>query len=156
MEKLEDRTRQLIEDYWYTYQDFTIPINTYGIAATLGIKAIDVSMPMGQDGELLMFSKPQIYVNSSHSSMRRRYTVAHLLGHFVLTKPNHGDVVIEPHVKSDSNDLINRFAAYLLMPKDITVMQYIATNYDLHEAANSLGVSIEALRIRLTNLGYSV
>lgn len=154
MEKLEERTSQLVEDYWYAYQDFTIPINIYGIADHLGIKVIETSMPMEQDGELLMFSKPEIHVNFSHSFMRKKYTVAHLLGHFELTKPSHGDVIIEPHTKSDSDDLINRFAAYLLMPKELVVRQYIASKYDFEKTADSFGVPVGPLKTRLNNLGY--
>lgn len=113
-----------------------------------------------------------IGVNSMHSPARRRFTIAHELGHLVL----HGDEELHIDDRSviafrDPNSSLaiddreieaNQFAAALLMPEkflrsDISsfsdeepaedVIKTLAIKYE---------VSVQAMTIRLSNLGMIV
>lgn len=108
-----------------------------------------------------------IGVNSSHADTRRRFTIAHELGHYLLHKQlSHvfvDAVYFRDQESSDGTMLheieANAFAAELLMPESILRERFgyhpIA---DLDEdaikiEAATLRVSMQALTIRLTTLG---
>lgn len=71
-----------------------------------------------------------ISVNAKESNKRRRFTVAHELGHFLFDfNPNNSieyfNMFEIDHVAGDlSEDRANRFAAELLMPKDAIIKHY--------------------------------
>jgi len=114
-----------------------------------------------------------IGVNSEHHLHRRRFTIAHELGHYFLHKglleTVHVDREFQLKLRSDAASQgtdpdeveANVFAAELLMPagfieSDLQKM----SGLDLHDEsllrglAQAYRVSLQALLIRLTNLGY--
>ncbi|SRR5258706_1395345 len=116
-----------------------------------------------------------IGVNSSHPPKRKRFTIAHELGHFFLHSENPlfvdkvFAVKLRDHVSSEAinKDEIeaNAFAAELLMPSKFLredfskvksgVLDY--ENEDIGDAIKSLAdrydVSTHAMTVRLINLG---
>ncbi len=104
---------------------YTIPIDPFKIAEDLDIK-IDNSMTtemikrsgsISKDGDTIT-----IWVNRFDADVRRRFTAAHELGHYV-----NGDLNMEddPYtlyrtegVSNPKEDKANEFAAKLLMPKN--------------------------------------
>jgi Zn-dependent peptidase ImmA (M78 family) len=106
--------------------------------------------------------KYYIHVNESHAPTRKRFTVAHELGHYCYDKElldsagmilernnNYSPVVNEIEVKA------NQFAAELLMPQKHFLKQYSdLKTVDL--LAKYFFVSELAIKIRLINLGLSL
>ena len=109
-----------------------------------------------------------IVVNSNHHENRKRFTMAHELGHFVLHKgkmPLFLDTNLKFYrsaVHSEHSAEIemeaNAFAAELLMPK-LLIEKIIETydlditdEYDNYQLSKKLKVSEQALTIRLVKL----
>lgn len=99
-------------------------------------------------------------VNILHPSVRQRYTLGHELGHYL----NHRDsvksfvdtVFFRSKQKSSMEYMADDFAARLLMPENdikILLSQGIKT---VKEMAARFDVSLEAMKYRLEELGYSV
>ena len=94
-----------------------------------------------------------IYVNADHSTNRRRFTIAHELGHYVLHKNLIGDGLLDDALyRSGLSNLIeseaNRFAADILMPKAM-VRAAIAKEDSIERLAEQFEVSPQAMAIRL-------
>ena len=115
-----------------------------------------------------------IGLNVSHSKTRQRFTLAHELGHFLLHKRSEGGLHVDEHDffvrfrdhhSSDGSDReereANAFAAELLMPtiflerdvKSLGEGLSLSDDTAIRRLANSYGVSLQALSIRLGNLG---
>ena len=113
-----------------------------------------------------------IGVNRDRAAVRRRFTIAHELGHLRLHEQRqiHVDrgfrVRLRSGVSSEGTDWdemeANRFAAELLMPidflrNDLERQEFdLADDNELRSLARRYGVSTQALAIRLNGLGYSV
>lgn len=110
-------------------------------------------------------------LNSSESLTRKRFTMAHELGHYFLKHQKQvyidkkaGVNFRENHPNAEGYDPkeseANFFAACLLMPKGsvksdfykIVSVKKIFIDEHLAELANKYGVSKEAMKIRLLNL----
>lgn len=101
-----------------------------------------------------------IFYNGTAEWERRRFTIAHELGHFVLHRNRSNSFQCESgSVYSDSEDLVtmereaNRFASDLLMPGDLfgQAINSAKARIDLHFLSNlaeQFDVSFEALCIR--------
>jgi Zn-dependent peptidase ImmA (M78 family) len=147
---------------------FPIPIPVEQWAAALDITAIKALETEGFEGGLMMFSdrsSAAILVNANNGRRRRRFTIGHELGHFLLpwhsprdeqgflctkrdmavyrTKPG-GDRYMEMEAQA------NRFSAGLLMPAapfrtdlrsrrnfDISNIVEIADRYDVSKEATA-------------------
>lgn len=132
-----------------------LPIDPYAIAAAVGLHISDLP-PEKRDlsGEI---EGDTIYVNPAEPRTRKRFTIAHELGHFVL---EHGHSFRDPSRNfSYSNYEIreveaNKFAVELLMPE--LAIKHFVINKGITDAqllADRFDVSLASLRFRLTNLG---
>ena len=114
----------------------------------------------------------RILVNSSHAPTRRRFTLAHELGHHLL-HPGH-QLVVDSDVRVSRRDATsslatqqqeieaNAFAAELLMPREF-VRDHLSTlvgdsdevdrEQIVSELAGRFDVSQQAMEYRLINLG---
>ncbi len=148
---------------------FPIPVNKIASANGVVIKLSDLEDDIS--GFLYMKeTKPIIFVNSDHSNARRRFTIAHELGHLFL---NHsGELFVdkghimyrnsqskEGNIKQERE--ANKFAAELLMPEEMLINELLNSEIDIEDSeklnkfADKLGVSTQALSIRLSNLGWN-
>jgi Zn-dependent peptidase ImmA (M78 family) len=146
---------------------FHVPVNPVQLAEKEGIKVFDaefedrsISGVLRKDDGIF-----QIYVNSSHSIVRKRYTIAHELGHFYLHK-DQVSAFIDPElnlyrcesVEASGTDSrfrevqANKFAAALLMPAKL-VGEALVDTRDIDELAAKFLVSCEAMGIRINSLG---
>lgn len=107
-----------------------------------------------------------VVVNAAHHPNRRRFTMAHEIGHHIL---HSGYLALNVHVDTtvlkrdelsaegvDFQEIgANAFAAELLMPRS-QVLRYsgldLADDDSVAEVAQKFGVSVTALTYRLTNL----
>ena len=99
-------------------------------------------------------------VNKLHPNVRQRYTLGHELGHYL----NHRDsvksfedtVFFRNNQKSSMEYMADQFAARLLMPEN-DVNELVSRGVKtVKEMASKFGVSLEAMKYRLEQLGYGV
>jgi hypothetical protein len=104
----------------------------------------------------------RIATNSAHSPLRRRFTAAHELGHFVyhrdlmdggvgdnkMYRSSPGSPYYNPRIQPKHERQANQFAATVLMPQHL-IRALQRRGLDIPAMARSLEVSEDALRIRL-------
>jgi Zn-dependent peptidase ImmA (M78 family) len=114
-----------------------------------------------------------VMVKENCIEVRKRFSIAHELGHAQL-EHSFGDAATlfqtehpvffrceDKDIDSDaakskrplSEVLANKFAAYVLMPPNL-VREVWRKYQNVHECADALQVSIQALNIRLSELGF--
>ncbi len=98
--------------------------------------------------------KPVIAVNSNRPLCRRRFSLAHEIGHYLLghnslSFSESGGGMIKRESKQER--AANAFAAEFLMPKKILARE--AHKYSLRALARRYLVSMQAMEIRLKELG---
>jgi Zn-dependent peptidase ImmA (M78 family) len=148
-----------------------IPIEK--IAKSLGVQISEIDLGADISGMLVINDKDAVIaINPMQSPERKRFTIAHELGHFVLHKENNNSVFVDRDfiVKYRSNkpyselevrqeQEANAFAAAILMPQEL-VMTELARN-DLQAQSESelidtlsnlFNVSVPAMTYRLVNL----
>ena len=151
------------------------PVNLLTIAESLKLKIVSDYKPPESDVSGCLIRKDGqgiIGINPSQSESRKRFTIAHEIGHFILHtgeeihldraqsfRVNFRDSKSSVAVYPDEMEA-NFFAAELLMPtefvsRDIQTMD-LAPEDDsmLQELAERYQVSIQALTYRLINLGF--
>jgi Zn-dependent peptidase ImmA (M78 family) len=163
--RIRERVAALLEDHGI--DEPPVPVDK--LAENLGLE-IRVAPLRGDLYGALIRSDHENYigVNSLNHPNRRRFTIAHELGHFVLHKgiKVHIDKGFRVNWRDDESSQAvsdeemeaNRFAAELLMP-----IQFLTRDIDRlrgvgHETvallARKYKVSSQAMRIRLTGFGY--
>lgn len=168
--KVINETKSFIENIFSNNSDLKLPINIQCIIKKLKIDLVNYTFDDDISGVLVLNdSHPTIGINQAHSEVRKRFTIAHELGHYVLHK-DQGSMFMDKVLYRKSSDgytikderlerEANYFAANLLMPANI-VKNYIETNdLDFYEDSNiqkmakDFGVSSSAMTYRLINLG---
>lgn len=128
------------------------PIPVEYIAERKGI--VVRAIPLESDLSGMIFIKnsvPVIVVNDSHHANRRRFTIAHEIGHFELHMQDigeevHVDKTFFPLARDSISSMgfdrkeieANRFAAELLVPRDLLVSQLRGRNVDVEEEDDDL------------------
>lgn len=147
------------------------PVDVKALAEANGAVVISEPEPSGSSGFLYRAAgaRPLIGVNSNHPPTRRRFTIAHELGHLLL-HANDGvhfdEVVVKLRAAvagtgTDEHEIeANRFAAELLMPaefleSDLSSIQDKCADDEavIAQLAKRYGVSPQAMAIRLSSLG---
>ena len=151
---------QVLDAHW----DGTLPVNPVKIAAAIGV-LVRNNDSMPESGIIeLTDSGPVITYNGSEIAERKRFTIAHEIGHFVLGHLKPGSPKFREYRDLSSNFSsrsanpqereANTFAAQLLMPAK-TVKFVVAEKKitDVDELAKVFGVSQVAMKYRLSNIG---
>ena len=155
------------------------PIPTGSVARAAGARVVMDSLSTELSGLLqLLDGAPTILVNSSHGETRRRFAIAHELGHLSLHRSRGGSQMFvdrgfvfrrgqKAATGSDREEIqANMFAAELLMPRDWLVQDVGEKGIDaagraaigddaVAELARRYGVSQAAMAFRLANLGLA-
>jgi Zn-dependent peptidase ImmA (M78 family) len=147
------------------------PIPVERIVRHLGLKLEATEFGDDVSGILVVEAgRGIIGVNSSHSRVRQRFSIAHELGHFVLHSANARLFIDKKYFAAfrDSRSSTgenkrereaNAFAAALLMPTDLVTRIVDHHQFDLADdayvetLANLFQVSKQAMTIRMVNLG---
>jgi Zn-dependent peptidase ImmA (M78 family) len=150
----DERAHALRRRYLDTFGGADLPVPVESIAEDLlGLEVERVQLPCSG---MLLPSERRILVNADEVETRRRFTIAHELGHWVCqclegeSEPVYcraEDVGLDPQAKAREREA-NVFAAELLMP-EVAVR---AAAGDEAIAAR-FGVSGEAMRWRLYSFG---
>lgn len=143
------------------------PVQTVPIAQALGISVYrvpgwpnDVSGMIRKSEEDGGNSGYAIYVNGDHPEVRRRFTIAHEIGHFVLHKSLIGDGIVEDGLmraqgfSSRVEYQANQFAADLLMPWHLINRAKKQGIASVEQLARAFNVSNDAMSIRLYKVQY--
>ena len=152
----------------------TAPIDVENLAAAVGLRIIATG-DLGADISGLLVSRDSaasIAVRKTDPPVRRRFTIAHEIGHFVLRHymrrnelvhaDEHAQVMYRSPRASEGLDPLevqaNQFAASLLMPsrlvrEEAAKLQQPLFEDDVKVLANLFKVSEQAMTIRLTTLG---
>ncbi|AHF01980.1 50S ribosomal protein L22 [Thiomicrospira aerophila AL3] len=136
----------------------TNPIDIKKLASSLGVQIKSIEMENEVSGYLRKEDGHWIIgVNALHHPNRKRFTIAHELGHYCL----HSKVMdcFEDTVlfrKGETNlyeTQANKFAAELLMPKDLFLDYIRNKSSEIESIAEHFEVSSMAVRLRAKNLG---
>ena len=147
-----------------------IPVNIEGMIRLNGIKLDkNANLAEGLSGEIRKLSEEdyKISVQATDHYYRKRFTMAHELGHFLLHKDKIGDGVNDtPAYRTSEKDALfnsnitseheaeaNAFAAALLMPKEAVEYYFLEEKKSCKEMAVIFQTSEKALEIRIKNLG---
>ena len=145
------------------------PVEVEQIAAALGVEVVVEPLEETVSGLLVVRkSRATIGINELHHPHRRRFSIAHELGHYTLHRYVSNvfvDSTLTFYRDEKSADGVyrqeieaNSFAAELLMPEDFIRYHLERHKIDLHDEqaverlARDFGVSMQALTIRLVNL----
>lgn len=127
-----------------------LPIPVEKIAQKIGLKIVEFDFPDSFSG-VLKKDKRVIGVNKRHASVRRRFTIAHEIGHFLL---GHEDDSIDGY--SDRPMPLEReantFASHLLIPTHIVTESVKKVGLDLKFLAKQFWVSEQVITIRLLEM----
>jgi predicted transcriptional regulator len=102
-----------------------------------------------------------IDVNRRDSGVRRRFTLAHEIAHFLLHREYLDDELTDDRMyRSRLGDRMerqaNRLAAQLLMPANLVRVAWSAGARDVAGLAGTFDVSAQAMEIRLGELGLAL
>ena len=132
----------------------TFPVNPIRVANKLGFKVYKDNSQENLDGYYKDDTR-RIYLNTDQPINRRRFTVAHELGHALLghgTRQKDHDKTFSRKNYDPAEVEANTFATCLLMPKQY-VIQCIRNNMTFDEMTSFFGVSDMAMAIRLKQVG---
>ena len=102
-----------------------------------------------------------IYINKNESEVRKRFTIAHELGHFIYHSDKYvgggtsipDQIFFRDYSTNPMEQEANNFAAALLMPED-TFRKYIDEGYDtVSTLADKFQLSTSAIKYRAYKLG---
>lgn len=143
----------------------TAPVDVRAAAEAVGVTVREAYLPSDVSGMLERDGKGHfvITVNASHPSTRKRFTIAHELGHYMLHRHLVGDGVDDDRAYRSTNvgkyhntrigpreeTEANKFAASVLMPLNLIKELQSKGVTSPAALARQLGVSEHAMCIRL-------
>ena len=154
--------RALLDRFW---ADRPVPVDPAAIARLMGVQVLKGQLPDDIAGVLLkrLGRDARIVVQATDSESRRRFMVAHELGHFVYRGAT-ADVDEDEYAYVDERSSLaqagldgvevfaNQFAAELLMPEPTVRVAIERTKNAKAALAAVFGLSQEAMSCRLRNL----
>jgi IrrE N-terminal-like domain len=152
----EPRAHQLREAYHAAFGGDDLPVPVVSIAEDLLGLAVEVQEDLSVSGMLLP-SERRIVVRADEPEPRRRFTIAHELGHWICqclegtARPVYcraEEIGVDPEAKALEREA-NIFAANPLMPEEVVRVKHLAGE------TQQFRVSDEALAWRLYNLGLT-
>lgn len=167
-EKCEEAAKKVIADFQVTEP----PVDILNIVKRIGIELVEYNLGDDTSGVLMIRNKKgTIGYNPKDAQVRRRFTVAHELGHYLLHRTSN-DLFVDnfflmkfrgnnSYTENDHVDEqeANAFAAAVLMPENFiddemknTVYRGLTEIDFIGRLAKKFEVSIPAMTYRLTNL----
>lgn len=139
----------------------SIPVDPIAIAKSFGINVAYDDLPSDVSGALVKtkeMKSPIILVDNSEPDVRKRFTIAHEIGHYVyntavLQLNDYEKIDYRNDKSSDGQNeeevFANNFAAALLMPSSFLKSANLQIGVHRIELASRLKVSLEALNYRI-------
>lgn len=157
--EIENKASQILKDHGL----FSLPVDPVSLANNIGIKVNNAVFSDDNLSGLIAKrgSNISILVNKSDPPYRKRFTIAHELGHHFLHLLSDGEFVdkkVDLFRDAEGGDQskkievqANQFAAALLMPPELVKIEYQKNN-DVSDLARKFNVSEEAMGYRLQRL----
>jgi Zn-dependent peptidase ImmA (M78 family) len=158
---VDPRVTALLERYYEHFASPELPVPVDSIAVDLLGLTVDEDDALDVSG-MLVPDEHQIWLNgreARQSPGRRRFTLAHELGHWVC---QYTEGRVEPRycraeeigvgVGRKLEREANMFAAHLLMPEPLVRREAAAVKLNLHALARRFEVSVPAMKVRLQQL----
>lgn len=130
------------------------PVDVVEIVSALGIK-LDYE-PLGDlAGKIQRINDSyKITVNSSDSRRRKRFTIAHEIGHYILHRDMIGDGITDDAMYRSSlgnfyETQANQYAAFILMPPNLVKSAWNGGTRSYAGMAEYFDVSEQAAQIRM-------
>lgn len=161
--KIEQKAWRMLRKYNLT----SAPVNMEELAESLDVQTS--FQPMEEEISAMLLiecGKAHIVVNATHPPNRKRFSLAHELGHFALHASDANCFFVDRAFFRNSRSSIgnsreeieaNAFAAALLMPKKLVQKELPGdqnVEIKVDEMAKRFEVSDEAMTIRLIKLGH--
>lgn len=127
------------------------PIPLEQVAKFFSLEVVDYpGFPDSVSGALIKEEGLQVIgVNENHPLVRRRFTIAHELGHYIM---GHDVTSVLDHAFDGATDKereANQFASELLMPKNFLKKDLDQKQYTIKDLASRYLVSEQSMSIRL-------
>jgi Zn-dependent peptidase ImmA (M78 family) len=164
----EKAAEDLLKTAWKTageeISSCPLPVDPFEIAERLGLMVSRQPLEPDISGMLAKMPSrdPEVFINSSDSLNRQRFSCAHEIGHYSKRTTGRDDDewgYIDRRGPSASRGtdpdeiFANQFAAALLMPEDC--VRTLNADFGPPALAIRFGVSLDAMRFRLENLGLA-
>jgi Zn-dependent peptidase ImmA (M78 family) len=155
--RVRDLTQKLAKEVLRTHWNRRIPVDPAALATSLD--ATVIAADLGElSGQFTMTdSGPVIRYNQHEARVRQRFSIAHELGHYVLS---HGDAFRDPAKNFRASQFdhkeiaANQFAAEVLMPEEAVSELIQGGISNLRSLAAHFDVSEAAMKYRLKKLGW--
>ena len=165
MSKIVDEFEELTENILINNDMFKVPVDVVKIAKLNSIKVYEGNLDKNVSGAI-RYNKEKNYfeilVNKNDTRQRKRFTIAHEIGHFFLHKEIlmsdeiHIDIMYrmpnEDEEQKRREKDVDYFAGALLMNKTLLTKMYNENN-TITELAEIFDVSVSAMTVRLDILG---
>jgi Zn-dependent peptidase ImmA (M78 family) len=138
-----------------------VPIDVSACSNAVGLDVFVTELPEGISGMIVKGNSNSgfvCYVDKNEPSVRQRFTAAHELGHFMLHRHMIGDGLKDSYLlraeglTNSQESEANRFAADLLMPRDLiadamkngtTTVSGLASLFKVSEVAMSIRLGLK-------------
>lgn len=162
MSKVDERIEEITSEILLKNDMYTIPVDVIMLANNNEIKVYEANLPKEVSGAIRYNNGAyEILVNENDVDARKRFTVAHELGHYFLHLDmlKESDVHIDILYRTELKNVAERerekeadyFAGALLMNR--TLLERLRNNNDIAELAEIFDVSVSAMTVRLDVLG---
>ena len=165
MSKIIDKFEELTSNILINNDMFKVPVDVVKIAKLNSINVYEGNLEKNVSGAIRYNKETEnfeILVNKNDTRERKRFTIAHEIGHFFL----HKEILISDEIHIDimyrmpnDNDEQKRrekdvdyFAGALLMNRTLLTKMYNENN-TITELAEIFDVSVSAMTVRLDILG---
>ena len=165
MSKIIDKFEELTSNILINNDMFKVPVDVVKIAKLNGITVYEGDLEKNVSGAIRYNKETEnfeILVNKNDTRERKRFTIAHEIGHFFLHKEIlmsdeiHIDIMYrmpndDEEQKRREKD-VDYFAGALLMNKTLLTKMYNESN-TITELSEIFDVSVSAMTVRLDILG---
>jgi len=160
----KEAATEVLNQFW---KDERLPVNLHYIAEAMGVNVIESVLSPDCSGVIIRSAIDNIVninINKKDALVRKRFTLAHELGHLKLGHLSEGTdsmfrmVDTPKEFYSDQTDIkerdANNFAIELLTPEDAIKFLILKRNMtSIEKLTQCFGISKIALNYRLKNLG---
>ncbi len=136
-----------------------VPLDVEGLAVVLGVDVRYEPMDMENSGKISRSGRGHVItINALHHPNRKRFTLAHEIGHYCLHRSMQVEFVDEVFFRDETTSPVereaNRFAADILMPEDAFREFAVKNSSKVEDIADHFQVSSLAVRFRAKQLGF--
>ncbi|MGH8983527.1 MAG: ImmA/IrrE family metallo-endopeptidase [Acidimicrobiia bacterium] len=136
----------------------TLPVDVEGLARQLGVTQILRVSRLVEDGRLEQTNgHTRVLLASEASIERQRYTLAHEIGHLLLTDPERDTIARRMESDDEIERFCDAFAASLLLPRELVHSEYRSRKRKLNTVrhlGHRTGTSLAAATVRLNEVAH--